>query len=145
MRAAAWWLIVLLAASGCQRSSRRVIGVVPKSTAHVFWVAVESGVRAAARDFGVEILWNGPPAETEYDRKIQIVDSMIARRVSGLAIAAAERRALVSPIERAMAAGIPVLVFDSGVNSTRYTSFIATNKYEAGQMGACTLGKLLGG
>lgn len=145
MRAARWLLVIALATAGCQRSSRRVIGVVPKSTAHVFWVAVESGVCAAARDFGVEILWNGPPAETEYDRQIQIVDSMIARRVSGLAIAAAERKALVSPVERAMAAGIPVVVFDSGVDSTRYTSFVATNNYEAGQLGARTLGRLLGG
>lgn len=145
MRAAVWWLTALLATGGCQRGERRVIGVVPKSTAHVFWVAVESGVRAAARDFGVEILWNGPPAETDYDRQIQIVDSLIVRRVTGLAIAAAERKALVAPIERAAAAGIPVVVFDSGVDTTRYTAFVATNNYEAGQMGARALGKLLGG
>ncbi len=145
MRAAGWWLAAILAISGCRRAEQRVIGVVPKSTAHVFWVAVESGVRAAARDLGVRIIWNGPPAETDYDRQIQIVDSMIARRVNGLAVAAAERKALVGPIERATAAGIPVVVFDSGVDSARYTCFVATNNYEAGEMGARTLGKLLGG
>jgi len=145
MKAAGWFVAVALVGAGCQREQRRVIGVVPKSTAHIFWVAVESGVRAAARDSGVEVIWNGPPAETDYDRQIQIVDSLIARRVDGLAVAAAERKALVAPIERAMGAGIPVVVFDSGVDSSNYTSFVATNNYEAGQMGARTLGKLLGG
>ena len=145
MKAAGWFVAVALVGAGCQREQRRVIGVVPKSTAHIFWVAVESGVRAAARDSGVEVIWNGPPAETDYDRQIQIVDSLIARRVDGLAVAAAERKALMAPIERAMGAGIPVVVFDSGVDSSNYTSFVATNNYEAGQMGARTLGKLLGG
>ena len=53
------------------------------------------------RKFGVKVLWNGPAQETEYGRQIQIVDSMVARRVDGFAIAAAERKALVQPIDRA--------------------------------------------
>ncbi len=138
--AAAW-----LWTAGCTGTGKRVVGVVPKSTAHVFWVAVESGARAAAREFDLEVIWNGPPAETEYDRQIQIVDSLITRRVNGLAVAAAERKALVGSIDRAMALGIPVVVFDSGVDSTNYTSFVATNNYEAGRMGARTLARLIGG
>ncbi len=136
---------VLLGAVGCKSTDKRVLGVVPKSTAHIFWVAVESGARAAAGERNVEVIWNGPPAETEYDRQIQIVDSLIARRVSGLAVAATERKALVGSIDRAMALGIPVVVFDSGVDSTNYTSFVATNNYEAGQMGARTLARLIAG
>jgi len=139
------WALAALLAIGCKSGSRRVIGVVPKSTAHIFWVAVESGARAAAREAGVEIIWNGPPAETEYDRQIQIVDSLITRRVDGLAVAATERKALIASIDRAMALGIPVVIFDSGIDSENYTSFVATNNYEAGQMGARTLARLIGG
>ena len=139
------WALAALLAIGCKSGSRRVIGVVPKSTAHIFWVAVESGARAAAREAGVEIVWNGPPAETEYDRQIQIVDSLITRRVDGLAVAATERKALIASIDRAMALGIPVVIFDSGIDSENYTSFVATNNYEAGQMGARTLARLIGG
>jgi len=139
------WALAALLAIGCKSGPRRVIGVVPKSTAHIFWVAVESGARAAAREAGVEIVWNGPPAETEYDRQIQIVDSLITRRVDGLAVAATERKALIASIDRAMALGIPVVIFDSGIDSENYTSFVATNNYEAGQMGARTLARLIGG
>ena len=134
--------LILLAA--CQRSHQRVIAVIPKATSHLFWIAVENGARAAALDSKVEMLWNGPPSETDYARQIQIVDSMIARRVDGMVVAATERQALVGPISRAMAAGIPVTVFDSGIEGDNYTSFVATNNYEGGAMAAREMVRLAG-
>jgi ribose transport system substrate-binding protein len=100
---------------------------------------------AAGKQFGVNILWNGPAQETEYDRQIQILDSMIARRVDGIAVAAAERKALVQSLDRAASLGIPVTVFDSGVDTTNYMTFLATDNYEAGKMAARELGRLLNG
>ena len=134
--------LMLLAA--CQRSNQRVIAVIPKATSHLFWIAVENGARAAALDSKVEMLWNGPPSETDYARQIQIVDSMIARRVDGIVVAATERQALVGPISRAMAAGIPVTVFDSGIEGDNYTSFVATNNYEGGAIAAREMVRLAG-
>ena len=134
--------LILLAA--CQRSTQRVIAVIPKATSHLFWIAVENGARAAASDAKVEMLWNGPPSETDYARQIQIVDSMIARRVDGIVVAATERQALVGPISRAMAAGIPVTVFDSGIEGDNYTSFVATNNYEGGAIAAREMVRLVG-
>ncbi|MFN3322470.1 MAG: substrate-binding domain-containing protein [Bryobacteraceae bacterium] len=131
--------------SGCQRDSRRTIAVIPKATSHLFWQSVQAGAIAAGREFDAEILWNGPPLETEYSRQIQIVDSMIARRVDGIAVAATERKALVQPIERAAAAGIPVTVFDSGVETTNYLTFVATNNYEGGKLAARSLAGMLNG
>ena len=139
-------LLVLTAAlTACRSGRKKVIAVMPKATSHIFWVAVQGGAMAAGRDCGVEVLWNGPATETEYSRQIQIVDSMIARRVDGLAVAAAERKALVQAVDRAVAAGIPVTIFDSGLDSDNYMTFVATNNYEAGQLGARTLAGLLGG
>ena len=93
----------------------------------------------------VEVLWNGAALETDYSRQIQIVDSMIARRVAGLAVAASDRTALNASLDRAAQAGIPVTIFDSGVDSTRYMTFVATNNYEAGQLAARKLAELIGG
>jgi ribose transport system substrate-binding protein len=131
--------------AGCNRDRRKVIAVIPKGTAHLFWLSVQAGALAAGRDLNVDVQWNGPALETEYDRQIQILDSMVARRVDGIAIAASDRVALVGPIERAVAAGIPVAVFDSGINSENYTTYVATDNYEAGQQAARTLAKLVGG
>ncbi len=131
--------------AGCTSFRRKVIAVIPKATSHLFWVSVQAGALAAGKELNVDIVWNGPAQETEFDRQVQIVDSMVARRVSGIAVAAAERNALIPPIDRAMASGIPVAVFDSGIDSLNYTTFLATNNYEAGQFGGRALAELLRG
>jgi ribose transport system substrate-binding protein len=137
---------VLALLAGCKSGSRKKqIAVIPKATSHFFWISVQAGALAAGRDFGVDVLWNGPAAETEYSRQIQILDSMIARRVDAIAIAAAERKALVQSVERAVEANIPVTVFDSGLDSDKYMTFLATNNYEGGQLAARELARLTGG
>src|ERR1700716_3401388 len=101
LRATTAVLLVCALFTACQSSRKKVIGVVPKGTSHIFWQSVQAGAIAAGQELGVEVVWNGPAQETEYGRQIQIVDSMIARRVDGLAVAASDRTALVAPIERA--------------------------------------------
>jgi ribose transport system substrate-binding protein len=80
----------------------------------------------------VDTLWNGPNEETDHTRQMQIVDSMVAQHVDALAISATDERALTAPVERAIRAGIPVTVFDSGVNVEGYVTFVATDNYGAG-------------
>ena len=135
----------LLAFAGCRGGGKKTIAVVPKGTAHIFWNSVQAGAMAAGEKYNVTVLWNGPAQETEYDRQIEIVDSMVARHVDGLAVAAAERKALVQPISRAVSMGIPVVIFDSGIDSENYLCFIATDNYGAGQMAAREMAKLLHG
>jgi ribose transport system substrate-binding protein len=137
-------LICCLLAS-CQGSKKKVIAVIPKGTSHIFWQTVQAGAIAAGREFGVEIVWNGPAQETEYSRQIQIVDSMVARHVDGLAVAATDKTALAAPIDRAAKAGILVTVFDSGVDTNNILTFVATNNFEGGQMGARKLAELIHG
>jgi len=138
-------LLAALALVACQQRTKKLIGVVPKATSHLFFVSIHAGVDAAAKEFGVEILWNGPREETEYSRQIEIVDSMIARHVDGLAISATDHAALVKPVERVIQAGIPVTVFDSGLDITGYVTFVATDNYAAGQTAARRLAGLVHG
>ena len=138
-------VLILATITGCQKSTKKVIAVVPKATSHLFWLSVQAGALAAGEEFGVQIEWNGAAAETEYPRQIQIVDSFIARKVDGIALAPTERKALVGAVDRAAAAGIPLTVFDSGLDSENYMSFLATNNYEGGQMAGRTLARLLNG
>ena len=132
-------------AGACRRSRQKLIGVIPKATSHLFFVAVHAGAEQAALDHRVEMLWNGPNDETDHARQIQIVDAMVARGVDAMAISATDERALVAPIERAIAAGIPVTVFDSAVNLEGYVSFVATDNYNAGCTAARTLAGMIGG
>src|ERR1700675_312580 len=143
LRATTAVLLACALLTGCQNSKKKVIGVVPKGTAHIFWQSVQAGAISAGRDLDVEVVWNGPPQETDYSRQIEIVDSMVARHVDGLAVACTDQTALAQPIERAAKAGLLATVFDSGVDTQNYLTFVATNNYEAGQMAARKLAELI--
>ena len=134
-----------LGGSACQRTTRKRIGVVPKATSHLFFLSVKRGAEAAAAEAGVEMIWNGPSDETDHNRQIQVVDSLVAQRVDGIALSATDERALVAPVERAAKAGIPISVFDSGVLFDGYVTFVATGNREAGVAAARRLAALVGG
>jgi ribose transport system substrate-binding protein len=131
--------------TACRDGGRKRIGVVPKATSHLFFVNIHRGVDQAARDFNVDVLWNGPNEETDHTRQIQIVESMITQRLDAIAISATNEHALATPVERAIKAGIPVTIFDSGVNVQNYVSFIATDNLGAGRTAARLLANLIGG
>lgn len=131
--------------TSCNRSEGTRIVVIPKATAHVFWQTVHAGARAAGRESGVEIEWLGPAAETDFARQIEIVDSAITSRASGIVLAPTEATSLVGVVERAARESVPLVVFDSGVDTEDYVSFVATNNYEAGGKAARALGWLLDG
>jgi ribose transport system substrate-binding protein len=136
---------LMLGAAGCTRDQKKHIAVIPKATSHVFWLAVKAGAMGAGEKLGVTVEWNGPASETDFARQIQIVDSAIARRVDGIVLAASDRKALAQVVDRAMSLGIPTTIFDSGLDSENFTSFVATDNLEAGRMAGREMGRLLKG
>jgi ribose transport system substrate-binding protein len=119
--------------------------VIPKGTADVFFQSVHAGALAAGQQFHAEILWDGPASETDYSRQVEIMDSMLNRHVNGIAVAATDKTILNASLDRAARENVPLAIFDSGVDSTNYISFVATNNYEGGQLGGRKLGQLLNG
>src|SRR5215204_5242432 len=113
-RALAFAALPLL--SGCNRDTKKRIGVVPKGRAHMFWQSVHAGANKAARETGVEVEWNGPATETDFNGQLQIVEAMINKRLDAIALAPIDKKAMVSVVERAGNQGIPVVVFDSPVD-----------------------------
>lgn len=138
-------VLLALLAAGCNRGGARRIGVIPKGTAHVFWQSVHAGSEAAGREFHEAVDWDGPPNETDYARQLEIFDSMLNQHVNGIVVAASDRTTLDASLDRASRENIPVVIFDSGVDSDKYVSFVATNNYEGGQMAGRKLGELLHG
>lgn len=121
------------------------IAVIPKSLSHQFWLTVKAGADAAGEEFGARILWQGPPKETEVVQQINIVQDMISRKVDALVLAACDENALIQPIDLAMSAGIPVITIDSGVNSDKPLSFVATDNIAGAKAAADELSRLIGG
>src|SRR2546421_3606446 len=153
-------VFVLLSVAGCGRQSEGTgstpgarsytIAVIPKGTTHEFWKSIHAGAVKAERELNekgikTEIIWKGPLKEDDRDQQIQVVENFMSRRVSGIVLAPLDSQALVKPVENAIQAGVPVVIFDSGLKSEPYVSFVATDNYKGGQLAGEHLGKLLGG
>jgi ribose transport system substrate-binding protein len=138
-------VLALAALSACNRDKKKVIAVIPKGNAHLFWQSVHAGAVATSRESGVEIIWNGPASETDYTGQLKVVDAMINRRVDAIVLAPIDSKAMVGVVERATTEGIPVIIFDSGIDTDKFVAQVATDNYHAGEMGAERLAKLLGG
>jgi ribose transport system substrate-binding protein len=119
--------------------------VVPKGANHIFWQTVHAGAVKAAREFGAEVEWNAPTVEVDSSRQIEIVDSMVNRHLAGIALAPVDKRALITVVERAAREGIPVAIFDSGIDTDKRITYVATDNTEGGRMAARRLGEVLGG
>jgi ribose transport system substrate-binding protein len=138
-------LVTVAALSGCNRGHKRVIAVIPKGNSDIFWQSVHAGAIKAAREKDVEIIWNGPAMETDYTAQLRIADTMINRHVDAMALAPIDRKAMVGVVERAAKENVPVIIFDSGIETENYVSRIATDNYKAGQLAAERMGKVLDG
>jgi len=147
-------LVVIISCSiGCRPQAvnrgkdqkKLVIAVIPKSTGAEFWETVEDGAREAAQKLGVEMKWEGPLTETELAEQNKIIENMISLQVDGIALAPLNRSAQRRTVERAVQAGIPVVVFDSEIDGDAHVSFVATNNKQGGVLAAKHLTELLGG
>ncbi len=92
--------------------------VIPKGTSHEFWKTIHAGALKAAKELGnVEVIWQGPQKEDDRVTQIQLIQSAIAAGVDGIVLAPLDARALVEPVEAAVAKGIPVVIFDSAAGN----------------------------
>jgi ribose transport system substrate-binding protein len=147
-------LFALALASGCADRSDKtgasrdklLIAVVPKATSHEFWKSVHAGAVEGEKQAGVEIIWKGPITESDREAQINLLQDFIAQGVSGICLAPLDSQALQPVVREAKTAGVPVLIFDSGLDDLGDAiSFVATDNFHGGEIAGRHLGKLLGG
>lgn len=141
-------LVVIASACGGgtkNANSKKSIAVIPKGVSHHFWQSVKTGAEAAGKEFNVDIVWKGPAQETDISGQINIVEDMISRRVDGIVLAPSHGDSLVPIVERAQTQGIPVTIFDSGISTKNYVSYVATDNRQGGVVGARRMAEKLGG
>jgi ribose transport system substrate-binding protein len=115
---------------------RFTIAVIPKSIGGEFWETVEEGVREAAQELDVDVRWEGPLAETELAEQNKIIENMVNLGVDGMALAPLNNRTMRESVENVVAAGIPVVIFDSAVDGNAHESFVATDNAAGGRIAA---------
>ena len=125
-----------------ERSGRLHIALIPKGTTHEFWKSVHAGAVKAARELDVDVTWKGPLKEDDLKSQIDLVQSFTAQRVSGIALAPLNAKALVASVNGATSAGVPVVIFDSALSGGTPVSFVATDNRAAGALAAARLAEL---
>lgn len=121
------------------------IAIVPKALTGEYWVRCQRGAQAAAKQFGVELLFVGPSAETEVDKQIDIVENLLTRGVDAIGISPCDGKALTATIDRAIAKGVPVVTVDSDAPKSKRLAYIGTDNEKGGELAGQQLAKLMGG
>jgi ribose transport system substrate-binding protein len=131
--------------SGSETAKMLRIAVIPKGTTHEFWKSIHAGAIRAEGELGVKVIWKGPQKEDDRAQQITVVEDFISSGVDGIVLAPLDDRALMRPVRDAVREKIPVVIIDSALQGSDYTSYVATDNYKGGVLAARRLGELLKG
>src|SRR5690606_21756449 len=100
-----------------------------------YWKSALKGFEDAAQALNVSVEFRGA---TQYNvnEEVTVLEQVIARNPAGIAVSAIDPEAMNSAIDKAVEAGIPVVLFDSGAPGSKAFSFLGTNNYNAGVIAA---------
>nr|WP_255603738.1 sugar-binding protein [Oscillochloris sp. ZM17-4] len=130
----------MLAACGPAAGSGRptiTIAWVHKSLGNPVFELGSRGAQAKARElsaggpYEVQLITAGPVAADAVEQA-RVIEDLIARQVDGIAVSCNDPTACVDPINRAVAAGIPVMTWDSDAPDSRRFTYLAIDNYQAG-------------
>jgi ribose/xylose/arabinose/galactoside ABC-type transport system permease subunit/ABC-type sugar transport system substrate-binding protein len=100
-----------------------VIGMMPKSKGNGYFIACQKGAEEAARELGVELLWDGP-TDPDPAKQNEVVEAWITRGVDVIAVAVENRDGLSSVLRKARARGIKVITWDADANADARDYFV---------------------
>jgi ribose transport system substrate-binding protein len=121
------------------------IPVISKGFQHQFWQAVRAGSEKAAKDFNVDITFEGPETEAQVDKQMEMLQTAIDKKPAAICFAAVDSKAAIPLLEKAKAAKIPIIGFDSGVDSDIPVTTAATDNIAAAATAADKMAELIGG
>ncbi len=119
------------------------IAVIAKGFQHQFWQTVKKGAEQAARDLGVTITFEGTDTEAQVDKQVEMLDAALSKNPVAICLAALDSRAVLSSLEKAKERGIPVVGFDSGVDSDIVVATAATDNEAAAALAADKLAEAI--
>jgi ribose transport system substrate-binding protein len=149
------FLVVLLAIPGCRKSEQAdkpTIAFVMKTLNNPFFMDMQKGAEAAAKELGVELVVQAAEREVDVEKQMQIVENLIQRKVSAICITPSGSREIVPAIRKANDANIPVLIVDTRVDEKTLAeagaatlTFIGSDNKDGGRIAGEFIAAQLGG
>ncbi|AMO95246.1 periplasmic binding s and sugar binding domain of LacI family protein [Collimonas fungivorans] len=120
------------------------IPLISKGFQHQFWQAVKAGSEQAAKDFNVKVSFEGPETEAMVDKQIDMLSAALGKKPKAIGFAALDSKAALPLLKKAQAAHIPIVAFDSGVDSDIPVTTATTDNKAAAALAADKMAELIG-
>jgi rhamnose transport system permease protein len=91
---------------------RPVIAMMPKAKGDPYFVSCRVGAEEAAREMGVELIWDGPTS-LDAAKQNELVESWITRQVDAIAVAVENSAGISTVLRKARERGIRVVTWDA--------------------------------
>jgi ribose transport system substrate-binding protein len=121
------------------------VAIVSKGFQHQFWQAVKQGAEQEAARQGVRISFEGPATESDIEAQVTMLTNALGRQPDVIGFAALDSRAAAPLLQQAQSRDIPVIAFDSGVDSPIPLTTAATDNKAAAAEAAKHMAEALGG
>src|SRR6201991_2504329 len=121
------------------------IAIVSKGFQHQFWQAGKQGAEQEAKAKGARITFEGPPTEQDIEQQVAMPTNAIQKKPAAIGFAALDSKASAPLMDQAKSQKIPVIAFDSGVESDVPVTTAATDNKAAAAEAAKHMSELLGG
>lgn len=140
------WLLCL-GPIACRSHLQERIAVIPQTEGNMIWEAVHVGAETAAHRQGAFIYWNAPTREDDVEAQIALIDRVVRSGYQGLVLAPDQALALISPVRRALARGIPTVIIGSplAIPAGGHLSYILNDDESGGRIAAQRVEQLLHG
>jgi len=133
-----------LGMTGAARADDVYIPVISKGFQHQFWQAVKAGAEQSAKANNVKITFEGPETEAMVDKQIDMLSAALAKKPNALGFAALDSKAAIPLLKKAQAANVPVIAFDSGVDSDIPLTTCTTDNLAAAGLAADKMAAMIG-
>jgi ribose transport system substrate-binding protein len=120
---------------GCERHSKsEQYFLIATNIGLPYWQSAHEGFSRAAAQYGVTEDMRGPDTFTPAV-EVDEFRAAVARKPAGILVSVSDPKLMGPEINKAVAAGIPVITMDSDAPDSQRLYFIGTNNLEAGRLG----------
>jgi len=111
-------------AGGVGPPSRKItLAMMPKSKGNAYFIACQRGAEAAARELGVDLIWDGP-TDPDPAKQNEIVDTWATRGVDVICVAAENGKGLSTALRAARKKGIRIVTYDADADPDARDFFV---------------------
>lgn len=131
-------MVLLCCGAGCRPSAPSSIAVIPRTSGTILWEPENVGAQIAAKELGEQIYWNASTREDDIDGQIALVDRMRLGQYRGLVLAPDHSQALITPVRRALASGLPIVIVGSPlpIPASENLAYVLNDEVEGGRLAA---------